>query len=263
MRRAPMSEKVNLKVMSCPTCGASLKAENSTTPITCVYCGNNIVPVPEVPASAKANEEGRDSIRIDGIKTPSSALAYMEIFFEEYDWDSFVFDPELSIHKIDLLVESLKVSSADDKNTWIAAFRAIYVPYMRKADGCTKLLNLAVNDYKHGDYDAYSKFDAYKRISTVILDERNPISLKLEKILERAARYGASVAEQNDLKSCITKARGGFDLQSYYDFMSIPAIGRVEEEKNAEIARKLSDKGIDAEGDYSKASTLIKDKKYA
>ena len=69
-----MAEKVALKIMRCPTCGASLKAENNTTPITCVYCGNTVVPIPEVPAPAKAAEESRDSIRIDGIKTSSSAL---------------------------------------------------------------------------------------------------------------------------------------------------------------------------------------------
>ena len=46
-----MAEKVTLKIMKCPTCGASLKAKNNTEAITCVYCGNSVVPVtdPEVP----------------------------------------------------------------------------------------------------------------------------------------------------------------------------------------------------------------------
>mgnify|MGYP003508329902 CR=1 FL=1 len=42
-----MSEKTTLKIMRCPTCGASLKAKNNTETITCVYCGNSVVPVAE------------------------------------------------------------------------------------------------------------------------------------------------------------------------------------------------------------------------
>ena len=42
-----VAEKTTLKIMRCPTCGGSLKAENSTDAIVCVYCGNTVVPVAE------------------------------------------------------------------------------------------------------------------------------------------------------------------------------------------------------------------------
>ena len=125
-----MSEKVNLKVMRCPTCGANLKAENGNDTITCLYCGNTIVPVA---ASAEASKESASvnlngKFKIEGLKSPSSALAYLDIFFEEYDWESFSYAQSLSISEIDILAASLKSSSADDKNTWFVCFKAIFLP---------------------------------------------------------------------------------------------------------------------------------------
>ena len=93
-----MATKTTLKMMKCPTCGASLKAENEKDVIVCVYCGNSIVPVVETVAPVDKNTDGGFGgvLRVEGIKTSSSAVAYMEQFFEEYDWDSFVYAQNLS-----------------------------------------------------------------------------------------------------------------------------------------------------------------------
>ena len=142
--------KANLKLMKCPTCGASLKAENEKDVIVCVYCGNSIVPVTEVAAPVIKNTEvGFGGVlRVEGIKTSSSAVAYMEQFFEEYDWDSFIYAQGLSIKTIDELVASLNTSSADDKNTWFAYVKALLVPFAHKVEGCRALLEKVIEEYK-------------------------------------------------------------------------------------------------------------------
>ena len=48
-----MADKVSLQIMQCPTCGASLKAENGNQEITCVYCGNTIIPVKETSSKSR------------------------------------------------------------------------------------------------------------------------------------------------------------------------------------------------------------------
>ena len=153
-----MSNQITLKNLRCPTCGAPLKAVNNTEAITCVYCGNSVVPVAE--ATHIAQKEGTTGfsgvLKVEGIKTSSSALAYIEQFFEEYDWDTFAYAQTLSVSEIDNLANSLKISSADDKNTWFVCFKAISVPFIHKISGCKKILNSVIEEYKKENLDAYS-----------------------------------------------------------------------------------------------------------
>jgi len=259
-----MSEKVSLKAMRCPTCGATLKAENNTDAIVCVYCGNTIVPVTEganVPQQRESvGEVG--ILKVEGIKTPASTLAYMELFFEEYDWDAFAYAQNLSIAEIDKLANSLKTTSADDKNTWFVCFDAVAVPFLKKIDGCTKLLNSVIDDYKNDNPDAYGKFDAYKRISTMISLSRDNVIAKLDKIITNAARYGASSSEVNGLKSKLDNLKSCSTSSTFQNVDSIPEIRKFIEEKNARIASQLANEGISAENEYLMARSLMDEKKY-
>lgn len=110
-----MADRVELKLMHCPTCGEPLKVEKPGEPIVCVACCNTIVPVAEKTVG-RAEEAFNGSIRVEGIKTSASALAYLEDFFEDYDWDSFSYAQTLSVSAIDSLVSGLRSASADDKN---------------------------------------------------------------------------------------------------------------------------------------------------
>lgn len=264
-----MSEKVTLKAMRCPTCGGSLKAENSTDAIVCVYCGNTIVPVNEatsVSATAPVNESTsafNGVLRVEGIKTSSSALAYIEQFYEEYDWEAFAYAQTLSIATIDKLASSLKASSADDKNTWFVCFKAASVPFLRKIEGCQQILSSVIEEYKKDNLDAYSKFDAYKRIASMIITAKSAVVANLEKFISNAAKYGASSTETAGLKADIQNIVSLSIVETYCDIESIPAIKAFIEEKNAKIARELAAEGINADNEYARAKSLIDEKNYA
>lgn len=260
-----MSEKVSLKIMKCPTCGANLKAENANEAIACVYCGNVIVPVNEAPAAPARTESSVELsgvIKVEGIKTSSSALAYIELFFDEYDWDSFAYAHTLSVSSINSLVNSLRANSADDKNTWFACFSAICTPLKKKIEGCEVILNDIVDKYKADDPDSYSKFDAYKRITTMIVDSRDDVIAQLEKCLGNAERFGATEEEIAKYKAQIDELKKIINVSTYADVESIPSIKTFITEKNARIARELSEVGINAESEYSRAKTYIKEKRY-
>lgn len=258
-----MAEEISLKVLHCPTCGAPLKAKNNTEAITCVYCGNTVVPVTDTtstPQNKSADFSG--VIKVEGIKTSSSALAYIEQFFEEYDWDAFVYAQTLTVAGIDKLVNSLKISSADDKNTWIACFKASAVPFVNKVAGCKKILAGVIEEYKKDNLDAYSKFDAYKRIATMIASCKGEIVANLEKLASKAEKYGATPEEVSGLNAEILCIKSLAETDVYCDIEKIPEIEAFIREKNAKIVIELAAKGINAVAEYAKAIRLLEDKNY-
>ena len=259
-----MSEKTVLKTMRCPTCGANLKAENNTEAITCVYCGNSIIPVAEAtPVVQKQNTDAFNGVlKVEGVKTPSSALAYLEQFFEEYDWDAFSYAQTLSVTEIDKLASSLKASSADDKNTWLVCFKAILVPFIHKFEGCKQILSSVIDEYKKDNLDAYSKFDAYKRIATMICSQRNDKVANLEKIVLKAAKYGLTATEVSDLNADVDNVKNLTNIDLYEEIKAIPEVKIFIAEKNAKIVQMLASKGINAESEYARAKALIDEEKY-
>ncbi len=257
-----MADKVSLKIMQCPTCGASLKAENANQQITCVYCGNTIVPVKEASAQTESAISAGGASKMDGIKTSSSALAYLDEFFEEYDWELFSYAQNLTIYEIDKLVKNLKVTSADDKNTWFVAFKAIAVPFMKKINGCNQIIDEVVKEYKKDNLDAYSKFDAYKSVSAKIASSKDGFFAQLEKFIQNASKYGATKDEIAALNSEFNTIKENSDLAVYGDVADIPAIQAFTVENNTRIAEALSKDGIDAEKEYQNAKNLIASMRY-
>ena len=258
-----MANQPALKIMTCPTCGANLKAENNKDSITCVYCGNVIVPVSEPASNAKSEAPGFSGVlRVEGIKTSSSALAYLEQYFEEYDWEAFAYAQNLSIPELNKLANSLKVSSADDKSTWLVSFRILCEPYLRKIEGCRKILSEIITEYKKDNFEAYSIFDAYKRVSSNIAKSQPGLLEDLEKFAANAAKYGASATEISSLNSDIAQVREPSGLTVYTAIEEIPEIRAFNEEKNARIAEELAAQGIDAAAQYEQAKELYAAKKY-
>lgn len=259
-----MATKTTLKMMKCPTCGASLKAENEKDVIVCVYCGNSIVPVVETVAPVDKNTDGGFGgvLRVEGIKTSSSAVAYMEQFFEEYDWDSFVYAQNLSIRKIDDLVVSLKNSSADDKNTWFAYVKSLLVPFSHKVDGCRELLAEVIEEYKKDNLEAYSIFDAYKRISNSIINSKERIFNDVEKALSKAEKYGAQESEIKEYKAYLEEIKNDSSPSLYQTVEDIPEIKAYISEKSMDVANQLAARGINAQAEYEKAKLLISQKNY-
>ncbi len=262
-----MAEKITWKDLHCPMCGAPLKAENTKDPIVCVYCDNTIVPVAETSSKKEANH-GFDlaatggKFKIEGIKTPSSALAYIEQFFEDYDWDSFAYAQNLTIAEIDKLVDSLKMTSADDKNTWLVAFKAVFVPYCKKALSCKNIISDIIEKYKNNDLDAYSKFDAYKRVVSSLSNQNASVAGNLQKFIEKAKKYGATENEIADLNDELDSIKDSLNLTVYSSIEEIPGIRSYIQEKDLEIARSLATKGIYAEAEYARAKALIGSQNY-
>ena len=255
-----MADKVALIMMQCPTCGEPLKVERPNEPIVCVACCNTIVPVDKKKDDSEERIHG--TLRVEGIKTSASALAYLEDYFEEYDWKSFAYAQTLTDSRIDALVSSLKSSSADDKNTWIASFRAISIPYLQKINGCEQVLTDVIETFRKDDLDSYSKFDAYKRIAAMLRTAKPQVLEKLEKFLRKAAQYGAEETQLASLKRSLESIRAYSGPEVYTDLEQVPQIQRFRQEKDQLIAAKLASVGINASEMLVRAQSLIQAGQY-
>ena len=261
-----MSEKVTLRLLECPTCGANLKVDDHTETVDCVYCGNTFAPFFDRGNDEykRLSEGVKGAIRVEGIKTPSSALAYLDIFFKEYDWESFSLAQSLTVAEIDVLADQLKSTSTDDKNTWLVCFKAISVPLMQKIKGCQTLLSSIVEAYRNDDFDAYSKFDAYKRVVASVSECKDEKLTKLKEIQGYAVKYGASLAETNAMHSEISAIESAVPtLTVYENIHDVAEVQQIDLERNAEIASRLASHGIYAEREYARAKELLARKEYA
>ncbi|MBE6712599.1 MAG: DUF5050 domain-containing protein [Ruminococcaceae bacterium] len=259
-----MAKNVILKTMNCPSCGAPLKVEKEGEPIFCLHCENTVVPVSQSrnEASAEVGVGFSGMMKVEGLRTPSSALAYAEQLFEEYDWEAFSYAQALSITELDRLASSLKASSADDKNTWIVCFKTVSVPFLQKYEGCKRILSSVIEEYKKDNLDSYSKFDAYKRIASMVSSCKENTVSKLEKFLEKAEKYGASDDELSELAGEVNEIKNLSDLQLFARIEEIPEISAFTEAKNAKIVDELAAAGIHAESQYQLAKSLIAEKRY-
>lgn len=265
-----MENNVELRTMKCPTCGAPLKTDNPEAAIECLYCGNTVVPVSDNSPTAEGNASAASfaqnaltgTVKIEGIKTPSSALAYAEQFFEDYDWELFAYAQTMTISHLEDLAKSHMTISADDKNTWIACFKIRAVPFIKKAENCSKILEKVIVDYKKDNLDAYSKFDAYKRVSSMILNSKEDTVIKLEKYVEKAKKYGASAEEVNELNSTIEEIENIIIPTQYQNVEDIPEIKKYIDETNEKIIMRMAERGINAEQVYAEAKMHISQQNY-
>lgn len=256
-----MEKNLELKIMRCPTCGANLKVENSNQTVACVYCGNEIVPVSS--ASVGNEKEGTSmSVKVEGLKTPSSAIAYLELFFDDFDWDGIIYDNSRYIYELKDIADELKSSATDDKNTWIFCFKSVCRPFVEKVLRFKGLIDVVVSEYKNDNFDAYSDFDAYKLIAKGLREDYPIIIAELNKYLFYAEKYGATADELEELKKEIPVLDPNIGMKIYENIEDVPAIAAFIEEKNQNLIRELASEGINAQQEYDRAVALISAKEY-
>ena len=251
---------MKLKVMKCPCCGAPLNVGENESKITCLYCGNSIVPVAaEGSDDANASLSNSDTIvKVQGIKTSSSAIAYMEQLFDSYDWDFFCFGDDLYIDELEVLVESLKITSSDDKNTWLFAFESVYYPLKKKIEYFAKLYDQIVYEYINDNSECYSTLDIYNVLLRLIKSNYDNIYERLSKYIKYAEKYGATKEEIKELNDKLSSLANSMAIKSFSDVLDMPEIKAYYDEKNAKIVTDLKEKGIDADAYYDEANELIK-----
>lgn len=239
--------------------------ENPNEPIVCACCENVILPVSASHASTSANNAvspATGKIRIDGLSTTASALAYLEVLSESYGWDTFVYSNSMTIPELDVLAEDLIRKSADDKNTWIFCFRINLLPYCKKLQYINEWKNEIIREYKKDSPDIQSLFSSYSKVTALIKNYYQTLNAKLDKYLDSAAKYGASAKETVELKASVPRKDEIDAIPTYSVPEQIPEIYEFRRMKNTEIVQRLAQNGIDADAEYRKAVTYINENNY-
>lgn len=254
-----MKQDVQVKTRTCPNCGDKLKYENIGETVICMSCETPVLITGE---ERTFTQEIRNS-KIDEIKTSSTALAYIEQFLEGYDWYAFAFDYDFTIDELDRLVDSLKITAADDYRTWIAAFVSLVVPFEKKVEYRKKSLALIIDEFKKNNLDAYGMYDAYKNVAKIIVNKFAEVKEQATKIIGYAKKYGA---DKDTIRNCELQLAllnvAEIQKSIYNNVEDIPEIVKYKEEEQKRILLKYAEKGIDANLYYEQAKTLIEQKEY-
>jgi TM2 domain-containing membrane protein YozV len=248
------SANTKLVQLTCPSCGGKLIAEESTKKLVCQSCNNLVVPVME--NSKTLNSLGSMQVKIDGINNPSSGIAFIEQYFQNFDWETFQLDTSIfTIPTIDRIVENLKVSSADNPQTWILQFEAIATPFEKKILGTKIIENQIENLFQPNETnEAYSKFDNLQTI-IVSLKNRKQATLKsLSYSIELYLKYGGESNFFNQLKNRIKRIEIQIDSLNLVNVIEdLPAIKVKKESFDFTISKKLNTLNIDVDKIYDSA----------
>ena len=186
--------KESLVKKKCPTCGTTLYYKAGDKDVVCMACGNTYR-VKDIQSGGSAGAAaggaaagGIGSIKVEGMKTPSSALAYLEQYLDDYDWKSFAYDSDYIIDEFEAITSWLKKNAADDFKTWYACIISLAVPFAKKLEYQKEVYQEVVDEYKRGSLEAEGSFEALRLTAEELVDAWAELEPKLNKYLEYAEK---------------------------------------------------------------------------
>ena len=263
-----MENKDTFIELKCKSCGGTMEYKSGAVDIECFYCGKNYLisdfkDTPEPQTSSVTEINVQSSVRIEGISSAASAVAYIDEYIEDYDWDSYVTARDFEISELNRVVAKMKSSYADDKNTWISAYNVLYVTYKKKVEGCYSLIREIIAEYSADNDDIYTKFDSYKLVAAAVKKKYEKTVEQLDRYTAKAGKYGAEEAELASLKERTAELKVVESLKEYESINEIPAVAKAMESENRRIAAELAAQGINADMAYERAIALEKSGKHA
>lgn len=254
----------------CPSCGGQILHDDESTSDyeICSFCGTkhslsslgndtNI-------AGAKA-ETGSSYMGVTGatgdamvayIDESESALAYLDNFFENYDWDSFCNYATLTIPTVDRMVDKMLIKSAATPATWELQFTALITPLVKKIAGLKTLEEKFFQEYVKNDdlAESFTYFDTYSNIVKRVVASGNDIIKKLTSAVKYHKKYKGPEAVTKQLTAQLDAITQRLSmLKPVSDYKELPGYAKANAEKQKAVAARLAKLGIDAEAVYSAA----------
>ncbi|MBO4572282.1 MAG: DUF5050 domain-containing protein [Clostridia bacterium] len=259
------TNEIVLSEIRCPNCGEKILYKKGDKEVICMACGKSCSTNEKRNATENADPDRlfENKLKIDGIKTSSSALAYIEQYLDTYDWEAFAFDPDIIIDELEMITENLRVSSADDYKTWVACFISTVVPYKKKIEYSSKIYESIIEEYKKGNLDSYGIYDVYKKVVSSVIDNYTAVNLKADKYLYYAQKYNLPKEDEINLEKnyCESDIKKLNDT-IYESIEYIPEIARFLKEKEDLLVAELNDIGINAQEKYNLANNLVCEQKF-
>lgn len=257
-----------IKTYICPSCNRTIlhevrgEKDDASSSETCSCCGRTwtVKELENAFASGAVGGATQESHPAEDILAYSddaeSALAYLENFYETYDWAAFNRTSSLGVPAVERMVEKTLVRSAAKPATWELKFTAVSRPIFKKLNGLKELEKKFLDVYVQQEdlSAAYPYLDNYRLIAKKIVEKRDEILKDLSSAIKYYGKYAGSPAVAEQMKaqyeSLESQLKAVKLVKSYKD---LPGYPEAQAEKQRLTVKKLAAKGIDAEAVFSKA----------
>lgn len=255
--------KNNTRTGYCPNCFNPIHYEEGAESVRCIYCDSHLS-VSQLKDSTYHGGSNSDSdyqynnsniTPANVIDTSESGLAYLEQYFELFDWDEYCSTTELVQKQILDLVDKNKYRNADNPTSWLLEFRSIATPLSKKIEGLQKTKQYIIDNFTGiDDTNLYSKLDIYSKTIDNILLQSDNIFKKLETDIKYYTRYKGDLLTSKNLSDELKELKEKISqLKPVNQFEDIKEISEAVSTKDREIKEEYALKGIDAEAIYKEA----------
>lgn len=248
----------------CPNCFTKLDYEQGDSSVNCPGCdfthstsallkSLDAQPLSQQPAAAGASMDFTQFIQ--SIETAESGLAYLENFFESFDWNEYNQTSSIKIPAINQMVEKNKVKNAASPQTWQLEFESIIVPLIKKIQGTKELETQMAEKYNPlDDTSVFQTFDTYQRNNKVLLAQKEELMKTLVLDVKYAEKYGASAETVDSMKARIVIADDMYKtVRVVKNLNEVPSVSEVIKKQERALVDKLAKQGINAEQTYARA----------
>ena len=251
---------------TCPNCNGQILHDESSKDDyeICSFCGTEhsisaLKGSADISGAASGDPVvSSGAAAVEYIDQAESALAYVENFFENYDWDTFCNNTMLTIPAIDRVVEKMLVKSAANPATWELQFTSVVTPVGRKITGLKKLEEKFFEEYVNKDdlADSFVYFDLYSKIVKKVVAGGEALTKKLASAIKYHKKYKGAEATSKQMTAQLEAFEAVLKkLKPVAEFKDMPGYNKAVEAKQKKVSNALAEKGIDAEAVYRDAVT--------
>ena len=251
----------------CPNCNGSLMYEQHDGKVgeddyvICGCCGTkhyvrDLEKKHESSLSGASAYVGATASPVSYPDTAESALAYIENYFETYDWNDFMYTSAISVPAIDKVVDNILIKHGASPATWEMQFTAISTPLLKKLNELKNLEKKFFEEYVKSEdlAESFIYFDNYSKTVNNIVAATPSVLKKLNSAIKFYKKYHGSPAVIQQLTAQLETITEKLNaVTPVKDYKSLAGYPEAQRKKQAAISQKLSAKGIDAEAVYSQA----------
>lgn len=248
----------------CPNCGNKLVYAKNDTTVTCYAC-DSVINTEEFSgkASSSVANEGLGAaaasmpLMMMGFDNPESGIVFIENFFDNYDWETYMEDTDLAIPEITEVVKNNKMKNGACATSWYLDYKALAYPVRKKIEGLAMLQDKMAALYNPVDStNALEVFDVFRRICSVLKDQEADIFKQLETAIKYAEKFSLDADLLAEMNNDFDSLKNLFENEVFIAKEINEVSGYLSAAKEA--SRKIADdlmynKGINAESIYESA----------
>ena len=249
---------------TCPNCANKINFLEGDRYVTCDACFTNYSAEDllgsnnhQVGGAGAANLALSAAALID---TSEAAAAYLETFFDSYDWEEYYGVTKVEIDEIAKLVEKNKIKNAVNPTTWVLEFNSIAIPLSKKVEGLAILEARIKEKYTNDidDNEVIELFDSYRRVCGSLIAEGEKHIKKLENDIKYCEKYQCDAATLSTLKKEADRiAKRIKTLTPVTSVEEIPSVVQLKREKDARYEQELAARGVNAPQIYADAINCL------